>query len=183
MELTKGANAVLGPADHEGLAALVLGLTWDAGPLECDVCALVCGPGSRVLSDEHFIYWGNLATPQREVFLRTQAEPVDLSLDRAQILVDLAGLPPAAERIVVTLSTLVQGATLSALRTMAIRALDPTSGAVLVSYSLGQEFSVETCLIVAEVYRNKGDWKLRAVGQGYHSGLAGLGSDFGVNID
>lgn len=182
MELTKGANVVLGPTGEDELPSLVLGLTWDAGPLECDPCALICGPERKVLSDEHFLFWNNLASPDRSVSLRTQGDPPDPSRDRAQVLMDLSNLPPAADSIVVTLSTLVDGANLDGLSTLRIRALQPTTGAELASYSMGPELSIETCLIVAEVYRHRDNWKFRAVGQGYHTGLAGLGSDFGVNI-
>lgn len=183
MELAKGANTVLGPAGDGGLTAVVLGVTWDAGSLDSDVCALVCGAERKVLSDEHFIFWDNMISPDRDVFLRVQAEPRDKELDRAQLLVDLADLPPAATSIVVTLSTLEEGGSLSVLRNLRIRALNPATGAELVSYSMGQELTIETCLIVAEVYRHQTNWKFRAVGQGYHTGLAGLGTDFGVNID
>jgi len=66
--------------------------------------------------------------------------------------------------------------------TLWMRVLDLHDGRELATFSTGREFSAETCVIVGEIYRNKGDWKLRAVGQGYQSGLAGLGADYGVNI-
>lgn len=182
MELTKGGNVVLGPIGDGAIPSLVLGLTWDSGSLECDVCALVCGPERKVLSDDHFLFWSNLASPDRTVFLRSQSEPHDGSKDRAQVLIDLVNLSPMAETIVVTLSTLVDGANLNSLKRLRIRALDPTTGAELVSYEVGGEVTIETCLIVGEVYQHKDNWKFRAVGQGYHTGLAGLGSDYGVNI-
>jgi tellurium resistance protein TerD len=182
MELANGGNAVVGAAGEGGLAALVLGVTWDSGPLECDVCVLICGPERKVLTDDHFLYWRNLESPDRRVFLRSQPEPHDPSLDRAQVLVDLGDLPPGVDRLVVTLSTLAVGATLSALKSLKIRAVEPSTGSEMISYSMGSELTIETCLIIGELYRHQTNWKFRAVGQGYHTGLAGLGSDFGVNI-
>lgn len=182
MELTKGANMVLGPIESERLPSLVVGMTWEAGPLACDACAIVCGPERKVLSDEHFLFWNNGISPDRAVVLRAQAEPHDRSKDRAQVLLDLTSLPATVETIVFTLATVVDGANLSELSMLRIRAVDPTSGRELVSYEIGRESTVETCLIVGEIYRHRENWKFRAVGQGYQTGLAGLGIDYGVNI-
>lgn len=179
MELTKGGNVVLGRADAS-LPAVVLGVTWEVGDLDTDVCALICGPERKVLSDEHFLFWDNSVSPDRSVFLR--ARPPGKGTDRAQVLVAVADLPPAAARVVVTLATVVDGADLSGLRSLRLRALDPSTGTELASYSMGAELTRESCLIVGELYLHNGNWKLRAVGQGYHSGLAALGTDYGVNV-
>jgi tellurium resistance protein TerD len=182
VELPKGGNLVLGPAGEEGLTGLVLGAAWEAGTLECDLCALVCGSDRKVLSDDHFIFWNQPVSKERALFLRAVSEATPGRPDRAQLLVDLTSLPPAAERIVVTLSTVTAGADLSVLQSLRLRALDPASGKELAAYTMGRELTVESCLIVAEVYRHQSNWKLRAVGQGYDQGLAALGKDFGVNI-
>jgi tellurium resistance protein TerD len=178
MELTKGGNTVLG-ADGS-LPALVLGVTWEIGGLDTDVCALVCGPERKVLSDEHFLFWGNVSTPDRSVFLRSR--PPGEGTDRAQVQVALADLPASADRIVVTLATIVENADLAGLRSLRMRVLDPRDGNELASYAMGAELSRESCLIVGELYRHQGNWKVRAVGQGYHSGLAALSTEFGVNV-
>jgi tellurium resistance protein TerD len=68
------------------------------------------------------------------------------------------------------------------LKTVRLRALDRRDGRQVATFSTGQVFSSEACVIVGELYRNNGDWKLRAVGQGYQSGRAGMGRDYGVNI-
>jgi tellurium resistance protein TerD len=178
MELSKGGNTVLG--DGRVLDAVVVGVTWDIGALDADVCALVCGPERKVLSDEHFLFWNNGATPDRSVFLRSRG--ADQGNDRAQVMVALADLPAGAERIVVTLATIVDGADLSSLRSLRMRLLDPHDGRELASYTMGAELTRESCLIIGELYRHQGNWKVRAVGQGYHAGLAALGTDFGVNV-
>lgn len=178
MELSKGGNAVL---DAGGaLDGVVVGVTWDVGSLDTDLCALVCGPERKVLSDDHFLFWSNGATPDRSVFLRSRG--AGQGTDRAQVIVALADLPAAAERIVVTLATVVEGADLGGLRSLRMRVLDPHNGRELAGYSMGAELSRESCLIVGEIYRHQGKWKVRAVGQGYHAGLAALGTDFGVSV-
>jgi tellurium resistance protein TerD len=183
MELTKGANMTLGASLGDGaLQSLLLGMDWDSGDLECDVCALVCGADKKVLDDDHFLFWDNTTSPQRTVFLRSVADDQTDAEDRAQVLVNLAELPDNVDRIVVVLSTIVESGRFEVLKTIRLRALDLRDGAELATFSTGRDFNTETCVIVGEVYRNKGDWKLRAVGQGYQTGLVGLGSDYGVTI-
>lgn len=183
MELTKGANLRLGATSGDGaLGSLLLGLDWESGDLECGVCALVCGPEGKVLDDEHFLFWDNTVSPQRTVFLRSVAAGQTGAQDRAQVLVNLAELPDHVDKILVVLSTIVAGGTFDVLKTMRLRVLDLLDGHELATFSTGREFTMETCVIVGEIYRNKADWKLRAVGQGYQSGLVGLGSDYGVTI-
>jgi tellurium resistance protein TerD len=183
MELTKGANVTLGSTVGDGaLGSLLLGMDWESGDLECDVCALVCGQDRKVLDDDHFLFWDNTASPQRTVFLRSAAADQTDVQDRAQVLVNLAELPENIDRIVVVLSTVVEQGRFNVLETMRLRVLDLGSGRELATFSTGADFTMETCVIVAEIYRNKEDRKLRAVGQGYQSGLVGLGTDYGVNI-
>lgn len=181
LSLKKGGNLALGAIDS--VESLLVGLTWEAGGLDCDVCALVCSSDRKVLSDGHFLFWNQPVSPERAVFLRvTEVADKGVYADRAQLLLDLAALPNEADRIVVTFATIVEGATLAALRSLRLRVLDPTTGGEFATYSIGNEIAVEACLIVAEVYRHGNQWKLRAVGQGYAEGLAGLGTNYGVNI-
>ncbi|HZW84116.1 MAG TPA: TerD family protein, partial [Candidatus Deferrimicrobium sp.] len=63
-----------------------------------------------------------------------------------------------------------------------VRIVDGTSGAELIRYDLGEDFSIETAIVVGELYRNNGEWKFNAIGSGYKEGLAGLCRDFGINV-
>ena len=180
MELAKGGNTLI--SSRSEVNGLLVGLTWDSGPLVCDVSALICGPERKVLSDEHFLFFNNLVAPDRRVFLREQPETPDGRRDRAQLVVDLDDLPAGVDRLIVTLSTLTDGASLSGLRSLRIRVVDGATGVEKATYSMGQELTVETCLVVAEIYRHQGNWKFRAIGQGYMNGLAGLSTDYGVSL-
>lgn len=184
MELTRGGNVVLDSSDGGGgSAAVILGLDWDSGSLECDACALICGADRRALDDQHFLFWNNPTSPGRSVFLRLQPDPAaDAPRDRAQLLIDLAGLTTEAQVIVLSLSTLLEGGRLSSLARLRLRVVDPATGRELASYTVGDELTTESCIVIAEVYRHRGDWKLRAVAQGYSSGLVGLGHDYGVDL-
>lgn len=182
VDLQRGGNTALG-AVGQPPESVVVGLSWDSGGLVCAVCALICGPERKVLSDEHFLFWDNTEAPDRSVFLRSQQDPPDPNLDRAQVLVALSDLPSEAHRIVITLSTMVEGASLRALNSLWMHVRDPGNGTEYASFETdGSALTSEACLIVGELYQYKDRWKVRAVQQGYHSGLAGLSTDFGVNL-
>jgi tellurium resistance protein TerD len=179
--LTKGGNVSLGPAGAGGLSGLVLGLTWDSGALECDMCALVCGADRKVLDDEHFLFWDNQSTPDRSVMLRQASDGLQ-GPGRAQVVLGLDSLPEAAQRVVISLSTISEGGTLAHLQSLQLEVLDGSDGRELTSYEMGKELTIETCLLVGEVYLHNGVWKVRAIGAGYDSGLHGLSRDYGVNV-
>ena len=63
-----------------------------------------------------------------------------------------------------------------------IRVLDEASGVELIRYDLGEDFSIETAIVVGELYRYIGEWKFSAVGSGYQGGLAALCANFGINV-
>lgn len=177
--LTKGGNVSLGKAG--GLSGLVLGLTWNSGSLECDMCALVCGADRRVLDDQHFLFWDNQSTPDRSVLLRQATDGLH-GVHRAQVALSLDLISEAAQRVVISLSTISDGRTLSELQSLSLQVLDGSDGRELARYEMGKELNIETCLLVGEVYLHNGEWKVRAIGAGYDSGLHGLGRDYGVNV-
>jgi stress response protein SCP2 len=177
VNLSKGANTIVGDAD---LGSLVLAVRWQSGGPTYDVCAIICGDDRRSLSDQHFLFWDNRAAPSRAVFLRERTEPSNE--DRGQVLVDVSGLEAAASRIIVSLSTVDDGATMASARGIVIDAVNPRNGEVVASFALEDAVRPETCLVLAELYRHNNAWKLRAIGQGYDTGLAGLGRDYGVAI-
>ena len=63
-----------------------------------------------------------------------------------------------------------------------VRVLNEASGEEIIRYDLGEDFSVETAVVVGELYRNNADWKFNAIGSGYQNGLAGLCKDFGLDV-
>lgn len=75
-----------------------------------------------------------------------------------------------------------RGQSFGQVRNAYIRVVDRANGAELARYDLSEDASTETAMVFGELYRNNGEWKFRAVGQGYASGLAGIARDFGVNV-
>ena len=178
--LTKGANAVLGPQELNGV---VIGVRWHSDSVECDLVALVCGENRKVLGDDHMVFFNNLISPDRTVFLRQTPMNARVSGDRGQVQVHLAALPAEAHRVVIALAALEPGVSLTSVSGIEVEAFDPVGGRTLARYEVGPEKTGTVCLILAEVYRRREQWRIRAVGQGYASGLTGLVRDHGVTVD
>ena len=172
--LTKGANLEL-PAESSGLQIVV---GWaDAGEREVDASALLLGGDRRVRSDNDFVFYNQPASPDGSV--RHLGKSVTDGGVEERIAVDLEALPDDVHSVAVTAS--LDRGSFGDLDGLHLVALDST-GASVARYDIA-DATVETAFVFGEVYRRGSGWKLRAVGQGWDSGLAGLATDFGVTVD
>ncbi|MFJ3923532.1 TerD family protein [Streptomyces sp. NPDC090022] len=145
-----------------------------AAPVRLDVSGLLLTANGKVRSDDDFIFYNQPSGPG--VSHRSGGGTAPDS-----ITVDTAALPPGIERIVVTASPDAAGQTFQGIEpTATVRAAD--GGAVIATFTPPQ-LGAETALVVVEVYQRGGAWKVRAVGQGYANGLAGIATDFGVSVE
>ncbi|MFD5933021.1 TerD family protein, partial [Streptomyces sp. NPDC060333] len=145
-----------------------------AAPVRLDVSGLLLAADGKVRSDADFIFYNQPTGPG--VSHRSGGGSTPDS-----ITVDTGAVPPGIERIVVTASPDAAGQTFQGIEpTATVR--DAVGGAVIATFTPPQLGS-ETALVVVEVYLRGGVWKVRAVGQGYANGLAGIATDFGVSVD
>lgn len=145
-----------------------------AAPVRLDVSGLLLTADGKVRSDADFIFYNQPSGPGVDYRSGGGSAP-------DSITVDTAALPPGIERIVVTASPDAAGQTFQGIEpTATVR--DAASGAVIATFTPPQ-LGTETALVVVEVYQRGGVWKVRAVGQGYADGLAGIATDFGVSVD
>ncbi|MCW7946047.1 TerD-family protein [Streptomyces hygroscopicus] len=188
--LTKGGNASLSK-QAPGLTAVTVGLGWqtDSTPgsdCELDVSALMCDGSGTVLSDRHFVFFNNLSSPDGSVRLSGGGDLPPAGEDRTRIQVDLVRVPSQVEKIVFPVSLYdaqVRGQSFRQVRRAHIRVLDGEGGTELARYDLATAgFAAETALVFGELYRHGAEWKFRAVGQGYATGLAGIATDYGVDV-
>ncbi|MFF9198060.1 TerD family protein [Streptomyces sp. NPDC014779] len=145
-----------------------------AAPVRLDVSGLLLGADGKVRSDDDFIFYNQPAGPGVSYRSGGGAAP-------DAILVDTAAVPAGIEKIVVTASPDAAGQTFQGIEpTATLRNSD--DGSVLATFTPPQ-LGTETALVVMEIYLRNGQWKARAVGQGYANGLAGIATDFGVSVD
>ena len=186
MSLKRGENVAL-TREIPSLTSLVIGVGWDAGretALDASLVAatLLCDRSSRVLSDEHFVFFNQLISPD----LSVEQLGAVVGSDKEQVEVDLPDVPPEVERIVVALYINDGPAvrrTLGQLRSCSVRVLDRTDNRELVrSEELAGALSGETALVLGELYRHPSGWKFKVIGQGYDSGLRGVARDYGLSL-
>jgi tellurium resistance protein TerD len=189
VSLSKGGNVSLSKA-APNLTAVTVGLGWQVrqttgAPYDLDASAIVVNDRGRVLSDSYFVFFNNLVSPDGAVKHLGDNLVGGGGGDDEQINVDLQALSPQAAKVVFTVSIYEADArrqTFGQVRDAFIRVVDGTTGAEIARYDLTEDASTETAMIFGELYRYSAEWKFRAVGQGYASGLRGIALDFGVNV-
>ncbi|MHC0429341.1 TerD family protein [Streptomyces sp. O3] len=177
-KLVKGANIALG-ALVDDVGSVLVSLSWSSpsGEGDADVSVLLLGSGGKVRSDADFYFYNNPVASDGSVQLIGKTPTADGNEDR--IGFDLTAMPSDVERIVVAASR--YGRRFGDLNDLCMTLADGT-GENLLQFSTEDAGDV-SAFIFGELYRRGGEWKFRAVGQGYETGLAGLATDFGVAIE
>jgi stress response protein SCP2 len=173
--LNKGQNTAL-PSEAVRLKVVV---TWDQGDgdVDVDASALLLGADGRVCSDAHFVFYNQPVSPDGSV--QYLGESSTETGTQENLALDLESLQQEVVTVAVTAS--VSRGTFGDLGDLRLLLLD-AAGSPLASYDVVGA-ATETALLLGEVYRRGDAWKVRAVGQGWSSGLAGLAQDFGVTVD
>jgi tellurium resistance protein TerD len=189
VSLTKGGNVSL-TKEAPGLTNVVVGLGWDVRTttgtdFDLDASAIVLGADGKVIADKHFVFFNNLTTPDATVEHTGDNLTGEGEGDDEQVKVNLAGLPAEVDKVVFPVSIYdadSRSQSFGQVRNAFIRVVNASGNAEIARYDLTEDASTETAMVFGEIYRNGADWKFRAVGQGYASGLAGIARDFGVNV-
>ncbi|WP_280243402.1 TerD family protein [Nocardia abscessus] len=187
--LAKGGNVSLSK-QAANLAKVSVGLGWDVRTTtgadhDLDASALACGSNLKVLSDQHFIFYNNLRSPDGSIEHTGDNLTGAGEGDDEVINVDLTATPPNITNIFFPVSIHdadARGQSFGQIRNAFIRVVDAGTGVELARYDLTEDASTETAMIFGELYRHNNEWKFRAIGQGYASGLAGIARDYGVNL-
>ncbi|MFB7476514.1 TerD family protein [Kitasatospora sp. NPDC056184] len=189
VSLSKGGNVSL-TKEAPGLTAVTVGLGWDVrtttgAEFDLDASAIVLNADGKVLSNSHFVFFNNTSTPDNTVVHTGDNRTGEGAGDDEAINVNLASLPAEAARITFPVSiydAVARSQNFGQVRNAYIRVVNAAGGAEIARYDLSEDAATETAMIFGELYRNGAEWKFRAVGQGYASGLAGIAQDFGVQI-
>jgi tellurium resistance protein TerD len=189
VSLTKGGNVSL-TKEAPGLTAVTVGLGWDARSttgqdFDLDASAIMLRGDGKVVSDGHFIFFNNLRSPDGSVEHLGDNLTGEGEGDDEQINVSLASVPGEVDKVVFPVSIYDaenRKQSFGQVRNAFIRIVNQAGGAELARYDLTEDASTETAMVFGELYRSGSDWKFRAVGQGYATGLRGIAQDFGVNV-
>ncbi|KQM63384.1 chemical-damaging agent resistance protein C [Sphingomonas sp. Leaf17] len=189
VSLAKGGNVSLSK-EEPGLTHILIGLGWDTRTtdgtdFDLDASAFLLAAGDRVRGDSDFIFYNNLKSADGSVEHTGDNRTGEGDGDDEALKVELARVPADVQKIAVTV-TIHDGEarrqSFGMVSNAFIRIVNDATGREIARYDLTEDASTETAMIFGEVYRHNGDWKFRAVGQGYKGGLAPMARNYGVNV-
>lgn len=182
VDLTKG---------NPGLSKLIVGLGWDTNKydggsdFDLDASAFLCGDNGKVTSDADFVFYGNLKHASGSVEHTGDNLTGEGEGDDEVIKVDLSKVPANISKVSFTVTIYEaeeRRQNFGQVSNAYIHILDATTNQEVIRYDLGEDFSIETAVVVGEIYRNNGEWKFNAIGSGFQGGLKALCQNFGVNV-
>jgi tellurium resistance protein TerD len=187
LTLSKGSSLSLSKEDPT-LVRTRVGLGWDVRStdgvaFDLDASALLLDADGKVRTDEDFIFYNQPKDTVGSVEHQGDNKTGEGDGDDEQITVDLSLVPADIQKIVFAVSIhegQERGQNFGQVRNAYIRLLNDDTQAEVVRYDLSEDAGAEAALNFAELYRHNGEWKFRAVGQGYVAGLRGIALDFGV---
>lgn len=189
LSLQKGGNISLSK-QYANLQRILVGLGWDprstdGQQFDLDASAFLLTSGGKVRGDHDFIFYNQLRSVDGSVEHTGDNRDGQGEGDDEVIKINLTQVPAEVERIAVSV-TIDQAEqrrqNFGQVGGAFIRIVNEDNGQELTRYDLGEDFSTETAVIFGEVYRHGGEWKFRAVGQGYTGGLGPLARNYGVNV-
>jgi tellurium resistance protein TerD len=143
------------------------------------------GENGKCPTDKDFVFYGNLVHPSESVKHMGDNLTGSGEGDDEQILVDLTKVPSNIQKIAFTVTIYEsdkRNQNFGQVSNAFIRLVDETTGAEVIRYDLGEDFSIETAVVVGELYRNNGEWKFNAIGSGFQGGLAALCGHYGIEV-
>lgn len=192
VNLSKGQRVSL----DKSVTMARIGLGWDTNrydggqDFDLDACVFLLGANGKVIKDEDFVFYNNLTARNGAVTHTGDNRTGDGDGDDEAIIIDFSKVPAEIEKIAVTV-TIFDAAqknqnfgqvSNSYVRVVKIDNPDDINGEEVLRFDLVEEFSIETALVVCEIYRYNGDWKFNAVAAGYQGGLESLCRAYGVNV-
>ena len=189
VSLNKGGNVSL-TKESPGLTAVTIGLGWDVrtttgADFDLDASAIMCGSDGKVISDGHFVFFNNMKSTDGSVEHTGDNLTGGGDGDDEAIKVNLSMVPAEVSRVVFPVSiyeAAVRSQSFGQVSNAFIRVVNQANQSEIARYDLSEDASSETAMVFGELYRNGAEWKFRAIGQGYASGLGGIAKDFGVNV-
>jgi len=189
VSLSKGGNVNLSK-EAPGLAKVALGLGWDnrstdGAEFDLDAVAFLVGADGKVTADSDFIFYNNLKSACGAVEHKGDNTTGEGDGDDEVVEITLAPLPETIQRVVIAVTihdAESRSQNFGQVSNAFIRVLNASNDNEIARYDLSEDASIETAMIFGELYRHNGDWKFKAVGQGFAGGLGPLAASFGVNI-
>ncbi|WP_042356071.1 TerD family protein, partial [Bacillus rubiinfantis] len=186
--LSKGQKVDLTKA-HPGLQNVVVGLGWNSNlgaNYDLDASAFLLGQNGKVQSDLDFVFYNNPSGGNGSIMYSGDNRIGSSVQDAEQIRIQLMNVPAHIHRIAFTITihdAQAKRQNFGQVSDSYVRIFNEQTNEELLRYNLGMDFTVETAIVAAEIYRHNGEWKFNAIGSGFQGGLAALCHNFGVTVD
>ena len=191
INLSKGQKVSL-TKGNPGLKNIMVGLGWDVNAFDSgtdfdlDTAAFMVDDSGRCPSEKEFIFYGNLEHTSGSVKHMGDNLTGGGDGDDEQIMIDLSLIPQNISKIAFTVTIYDadnRRQNFGQVSNSFVRIVDQATGEEIVRYDLSEDFSIETAIVVGELYRNNGEWKFNAIGSGFQGGLAALCGHYGIDAE
>lgn len=190
INLAKGQRIDL-TKTNPGLTKVIIGLGWDTNhyhgghDFDLDASAFLTDANGKVLQDLDFIFYNNLIHQSGAVEHTGDNRTGEGDGDDEQIKIDFSKVPSQIHRIAISVTihdAEARNQNFGQVSNAFVRVIDEDSNNEVLRFDLGEDFSVETAVVICELYRNNGDWKFNAIGSGFSGGLAALCRNYGLEV-
>ncbi len=191
INLSKGQKVSL-TKGNPGLKNIMVGLGWDVNAFDSgtdfdlDTAAFMVDDSGRCPTEKEFIFYGNLEHSSGAVKHMGDNLTGGGDGDDEQIMIDLSLIPQNISKIAFTVTIYDadnRRQNFGQVSNSFVRIVDQATGQEIIRYDLGEDFSIETAIVVGELYRNNGEWKFNAIGSGFQGGLAALCGHYGIDAE
>ncbi|MBQ0832402.1 TerD family protein [Marinobacter sp.] len=188
ISLSKGGNISLSK-ESPGIKQIRIGLGWDprvttGNDFDLDASVFLVNSEGKCRNDKDFIFYNNLKSAEGSVEHTGDNLTGEGEGDDEVIKVDLSKVPADVDKIAVTVTihdSAARGQNFGQVENAFARVINEDNNQEVVRYDLSEDYSIEDAMIFCELYRNNGEWKFRAIGQGFSGGLGDLASKYGLN--
>lgn len=187
--LSKGQKVDL-TKTNPGLTNIVVGLGWDTNKydggqdFDLDASAFLLNGQGKCATEADFIFYNNVNGANGAVVHTGDNRTGEGEGDDEQVKIALSTVPSNIEKIAFAITIHeadVRNQNFGQVSNSFVRIINEGNGEELIRYDLGEDFSIETAVVVGELYRHNGEWKFNAIGSGYQGGLSSLVKDFGLD--
>ena len=192
VNLSKGQRVSL----DKNMSMALVGLGWDVNmydggnDFDLDASAFMLGANGKVRSDNDFVFYGNLESTDGSIKHTGDNLTGEGDGDDEVLIIDFSKIPANVEKIAITVTiydAAARGQNFGQVSNAYVRVARMANendmvGTEVLKFDLVEEFSIETAIVVCEIYRYNGEWKFNAVGSGYQGGLEALCRSYGVNV-
>ncbi|MBT2289895.1 TerD family protein [Paenibacillus albidus] len=188
INLSKGQKIDL-TKTNPGLSKITVGLGWDTNKydggkdFDLDVSVFLANANGKVDKETNFIYFNNKQNENASVVHTGDNRTGEGDGDDEQIQIDLQNIPADVDKVAFTITIYeaeARSQNFGQVSRSYVRIVNDANSEELIRFDLGEDFSIETGVVVGELYRNGAEWKFNAIGSGYKDGLSGLTRDYGL---